>query len=142
MSPFSSRWAFTQVAIAGVTILWFPTDIYAVYQSCRCSAGNYFLFTVIPLMCAGYYCAVDKKFPSPAICLCFVLASAGVALVVTGREISASFNFSVVGLLWGLCSSALCALYSIQPSESYKEIRSMPGCRMGHDNRRNGCLLL
>lgn len=124
MSPFSSRWAFTQVAIAGVTILGSQLTFMLSIKAADAALAT-ILFTVIPLMCACYYCVVDKKFPSPATCLCFVLASAGVALVVTDGDFS-KLNFSVVGLLWGLCSSALCALYSIQPQKVIKKLGVCP----------------
>lgn len=123
-SPFSSRWSFLQVATAGVTILGSQLTFMLSIKAADAALAT-ILFTTIPLMCAGYYCFVDKKLPSLAVCFCFVLASAGVTLVVTDGEFS-RLNFSVAGLLWGLCSSALCALYSIQPQKVIRKLGVCP----------------
>lgn len=124
LSPFSSRWAFIQVAIAGLTILGSQLTFMLSIKAADAALAT-ILFTTIPLMCASYYCLADRKLPSVSTCLCFVLASTGVTLVVTNGNFE-SINFSVAGLLWGLCSSALCALYSIQPQKVLKKLGVCP----------------
>lgn len=67
-----------------------------------------------PVLIAAWYAAVEKRWPSPAECLCLVLATGGVYLLVThGRP--DSLSLSPEALFWGVLSAVALAIYTIQP---------------------------
>ena len=124
MSVFQSKKDFLQVTIAGFTFLGSQLSFMKSIQVADASLAT-IIFTTIPVMCACYYCLRDRKLPSLHVCLCFVLASVGVSLVVTDGDFN-SVKFSVEGLFWGLVSAALCAFYSIFPQAVIRKLGVSP----------------
>lgn len=124
LSPFYNKGNFTQVLISGLAILGSQLTFMLSIKASDAALATIIL-TTIPVMCALYFCLVDRKLPSPSVVFCFLLASTGVGLVVTNGDIS-SLNFSVQGLLWGLLSAVMAAIYSIQPRSIIRKIGVCP----------------
>ncbi len=113
MSPFNNRRNFIGVFIVG--LLLFSSQLTFMESVRAADAGTAtILITTIPLLCGAYFSVVERKLPSLQMCLCFVLAFAGVVFIVTHGQFD-SVNVSFAGVLWGMTSAALSAAYSIQP---------------------------
>ena len=72
------------------------------------------MLTTVPLF-AGLWAALRDRRPVGGIeAACFLLATAGVLLIVTDGDFS-GLQFSPLAILWGLVSAVSGAAYSIQP---------------------------
>ena len=67
-----------------------------------------------PLFCALWLAWTERRPVSAREALCFALAAAGVALLVTDGDFS-TLQFSPLTILWGTACAILSAVYCIQP---------------------------
>ena len=87
------------------------TFFQSIYYS-NAGTGAILLVTV-PLWC-GLWSAIVNRKPVPKIEIaCFLLAAAGVSLIVTDGDFS-DLVFSPMAIVWGLVSALLAAAYNIQ----------------------------
>ena len=71
------------------------------------------LLVTVPLWC-GLWSAIVNRRPVPRLEIaCFLLAAAGVSLIVTDGDFS-GLVFSPMAIVWGLVSSFMAAAYNIQ----------------------------
>lgn len=71
------------------------------------------LLVTVPLWC-GLWSAIVNRSPVPRLEIaCFLLAAAGVSLIVTDGDFS-GLVFSPMAIVWGLVSSIMAAAYNIQ----------------------------
>lgn len=86
----------------------------SIYYS-NAGTGAIMLVTV-PLWC-GIWSAIVNRKPVPRLEIaCFLLAAAGVSLIVTDGNFS-SLVFSPMAIVWGLASALLAAAYNIQSKQ-------------------------
>lgn len=84
----------------------------AIYYSNAGTAA--ILLTLVPLICAVWIAVREQRAPRLVETVCFLLASAGVSLIVTDGDFS-SLKFSALSLVWGLASAGFAAAYCLQP---------------------------
>lgn len=89
---------------------------YAFFESISYSnAGTAaILLTLVPLFAGVYEAVAQRRMVSLVECICFLLASAGVVLIITNGELGV-LQFSPMALVWGICSALLATAYTIQP---------------------------
>lgn len=84
----------------------------AIYYSNAGTAA--ILLTLVPLFAAVWLALRGKRRLRALEGLCFVLATAGVALIITDGDFG-SLKFSPLALAWGLTSAVCATGYSVQP---------------------------
>ncbi len=124
LSVFKAWPLLRDVALSGVLIF---TTHYAFFEAIYYSnAGTGAVFlTLVPLLCALWLALVKHQRMSPLELGCFVLAAAGVTLIVTDGDLG-SLKFSPMAIFFGLVSASLAAAYSIQPLEAIKRVGVVP----------------
>lgn len=83
------------------------------------------VLTTVPLWVALWEAFARRTLPTARMTVCFLLASAGVVLIVTKGDFSA-LEFDLRGVLWALGCAVLTAAYSIQPRALLGRVRVMP----------------
>ncbi len=68
-----------------------------------------------PFFIMGWIVARKHRMPSPWLVLVAAIALAGIALVVTGGNLSA-FSVAPLALMWGMVCAAFTAFYNVSPS--------------------------
>lgn len=72
------------------------------------------ILTTVPFWVAFWQACTQKKLPSLREVVCFVLALAGVSLIVTHGEFE-KLNFDPTGVTWAIASAVISAAYTMQP---------------------------
>ncbi|MDO4936833.1 MAG: DMT family transporter [Sutterellaceae bacterium] len=72
------------------------------------------ILTTVPFWVAFWQACTQKQLPSMREIVCFVLALAGVSLLVTHGDFE-SLSFDVKGVTWAFGSAIISAAYSVQP---------------------------
>ncbi len=72
------------------------------------------LITLVPLFAGLWQTIAHRKPMTAAEVVCFVLATAGVSLIITDGDFS-GLKFSPLAVVWGMVCVVLSAAYSIQP---------------------------
>lgn len=101
------------IAVSGLLIFAsHETFFEAIYWS---NAGTAAIFLAVEPLLAGVWLSITagRKMPLVEI-FCFVIATAGVALIVTDGNLGV-LKISPLALLWGMASAALGTAYAIQP---------------------------
>ena len=101
------------IAVSGVIVF---CAHYTFFESIYWSnAGTgAILLTTVPLFCGLWQAVRERRMVSRIELACFLLATAGVLLIVTDGEFE-ELKFSPLALAWGLTSLVFAAAYSIQP---------------------------
>lgn len=112
-APFKNARDLLHVMVGGALIF---SAHYCFFESIYYSnAGTGAIFlTTTPLFAAAYFAVVKGQHIRSAEIVAFVLAVAGVALVVTDGDFD-SLKFSPLAILWGMGSAIFAAAFSIQP---------------------------
>lgn len=113
MRVFAARRNLIDVFINGVLIFGAHYTFFKAIFYSNAGTGA-ILLTLVPLL-SGIWLTLTRHRPiEPVEILCFVLASAGVALIVTDGNF-ATLKFSPLAIVWGLLSACFAAAYCIQP---------------------------
>ena len=100
----------------------------SIYHS-NAGTGAILLVTV-PLWC-GLWSAVVNRKPVPGLeVVCFLLAAAGVSLIVTNGDFS-GLVFSPMAIVWGLVSALMAAAYNIQSKRLVARAGVVPALAWG-----------
>lgn len=83
------------------------------------------MLTVVPLFAALWAAFRERRMVSSIEAFCFLLATAGVLLIVTDGNFS-GLQFSPLAILWGLLSAVSGAAYSIQPHRVIAKVGVIP----------------
>ena len=113
LAPFKSKAALFGIALSGVEILTAHlTFFFAIYYS---NAGTGAIFLALVPLLAGFYLVLKgkKKFTRKEL-FCCALAFFGVMLLVSKGNLLA-FELNWHAVFWGLISTIVSAVYSIQP---------------------------
>ena len=88
------------------------------------------LLVTVPLWC-GLWSAIVNRSPVPRLEIaCFLLAAAGVSLIVTDGDFS-GLVFSPMAIVWGLVSSIMAAAYNIQSKRLVARAGVVPALAWG-----------
>lgn len=88
------------------------------------------LLVTVPLWC-GLWSAIVNRRPVPRLEIaCFLLAAAGVSLIVTDGDFS-GLVFSPMAIVWGLVSSFMAAAYNIQSKRLVARAGVVPALAWG-----------
>lgn len=101
------------VIVSGLALVGSHTAFFqAIYYSNAGTAA--ILLTLVPLIAAVWLALRGKRHLGLTDLICFVLATAGVALIITDGDFG-GLVFSPLALFWGLASSLCATVYSVQP---------------------------
>ena len=125
------RDARTVGAIALNGILIFGAH-YGFFQSIYYSnAGTgAILLTLVPLFSAVWIAFRERRFVSLVEVVCFILATAGVVLIVTDGDFG-SLRFSPLALVWGVACALFSTAYIIQPVRVIRKVGVIPVAAWG-----------
>ncbi len=121
---FKDRRTLLDIVIGGVLVF---TAHYTFFEAIFYSnAGTgAILLTTVPLFAALWLAFSKGQRLTLVEFICFLLASSGVALIVTNGSLDA-VAFSPLALLWGLASAIIAAIYSIQPLRAIRKVGVTP----------------
>ncbi len=113
-----------EIVVSGVLVF---GGHYGFFQSIYYSnAGTgAVLLTLVPLLAAGWNAVRHRRLVSPVEMICFVLASAGVALIVTDGDFG-QLKFSPLAIGWGLVAALFSTAYLIQPASVIRRVGVIP----------------
>lgn len=121
---FSSLENLRDVALSGATVFVSHSAFFQAIGYSNAGTGAIFI-ALVPLFCAAWLAFRRKQPVSRTEALCFVLATAGVALLVTNGDFT-KLQFSPLSIFWGLTCAAFAAVYSIQPMAVIRRIGVIP----------------
>ena len=83
------------------------------------------LLTLVPLLSGVWIALRHHRFVTPVEAVCFLLAAAGVAVIVTDGDFS-RLQFSPLAIAWGLVAAVFSAAYLIQPAGIIRRVGVIP----------------
>lgn len=110
---WTNRRDAVDVTVSGLALVGsHATFFQAIYYSNAGTAA--IILTLVPLIAAVWLAMRGKRRLGLTDFICFVLATAGVALIITDGDFG-GLVFSPLALFWGLASSLCATVYSVQP---------------------------
>ncbi|WP_140985007.1 DMT family transporter [Asticcacaulis tiandongensis] len=114
LSVFSDRKDTLRLLSFSILGMWSVQYTYFAAINASNAATATIIQYVGPVLIAGWYAAIEKRWPRPLEFLCLFMAIGGVFLLVThGRP--DSLSLSPMALFWGLLAAVALAVYTIQP---------------------------
>lgn len=112
------------IALAGVFVF---CGHYGFFQSIYYSnAGTgAVLLTLVPLFSGIWIAIRHHRFVTPVEMVCFILATVGVALIVTDGDFG-KLKFSPLALVWGIVAAVFSTAYIIQPAGVIRRVGVIP----------------
>ncbi len=112
-SIFRDRQLFADIVISGLLVFCAHFFFFQAIEYSNAGTAAIFL-TLNPLLAAVWLALTKGRRIAPVECFCMFLAALGVALIVTDGNFT-ELKFSIMAVVWGLCSAVCATAYSMQP---------------------------